>query len=116
VRLLADENIEKPVVEHLRAEGHDVLYVMEMGRGVTDDHVLALAKREKALLVTLDKDFGELVFRKKLSGAGAILLRLTGMMTAEKSVLVSRALRKHGMEMTGCFTVITPRSIRIRKP
>ena len=65
--LLADENIDQSVVAGLRAEGHQVFAVSDMEPGVTDDVVLALANERNALLVTEDKDFGELVFRNDSS-------------------------------------------------
>ena len=58
--MLADENINQQIVERLRQDGHTVWYVVEMEPGISDDVVLDLANREGALLLTGDKDFGEL--------------------------------------------------------
>ena len=63
MNLLADENINQQIVDRLRQDGHVVWYVVEMDPGISDDVVLDLANREGALLLTGDKDFGELVFR-----------------------------------------------------
>ena len=63
MELLADESVERQIVEALRGAGHDVLSVAESEPGMPDDEVLALATRKRAVLVTLDTDFGELVFR-----------------------------------------------------
>mgnify|MGYP002628041632 FL=1 len=67
--LLADEGVERQIVERLRSDGHSVAYIAEMSPGISDEVILAQANDERALLVTFDKDFGELVFRQRLSRA-----------------------------------------------
>jgi hypothetical protein len=81
---------------------------MEMGRGVTDDHVLALAKRETPSGNTRQGFSGSSFSGRSSQSPVSYFYGLTGMTTAEKSGLVSRTLRKHGMEMTGCFTWSLP--------
>jgi predicted nuclease of predicted toxin-antitoxin system len=65
MRWLADECVAAPLVWFLRAGGHDVLYVAESAAGLSDPDVISLALREKRLLLTEDKDFGDLVFRRE---------------------------------------------------
>jgi predicted nuclease of predicted toxin-antitoxin system len=60
MNLLADEGIDKPIVDRLRQDGHQVLYIAEESSGLDDEAILALANRDRALLLTRDKDFGEL--------------------------------------------------------
>ena len=91
------------------------MYVAEMGPGITDDVVLQHAHDNAALLLTLDKDFGELVFRRKLISSGVLLIRLAGFPKEEKAGFVSIALQKHGNELQHSFSVLTPKTIRIRK-
>jgi predicted nuclease of predicted toxin-antitoxin system len=62
MEFLADECCDRGRVEELRQSGHDVLYVFESRRGATDDEVLALAFDQRRILLTEDKDFGELVY------------------------------------------------------
>lgn len=57
MRLLANENVEQPVVDALRAAGHDVTCVGEAAPGARDEQVLHLANVEGRLLLTNDKDF-----------------------------------------------------------
>lgn len=77
MRLLANENIPRDAVEALRTNGHDVVWVREMGPGSTDDEVLAFAINDQRVLLTFDKDFGELAWRGHLPGTrGVILFRL----------------------------------------
>jgi hypothetical protein len=79
MNLLADESVDRQIVERLRQDGHEVLYVAEMEPGVPDDVLLKRANGISALLVIADKDFGELEFRdKQLTTDGVILLRLAG--------------------------------------
>jgi len=114
MNLLADESVDGPIVRRLRRDRHKVLYVAEMTQGISDDKVLAEANRIKAVLITADKDFGELVFRRKRLFSGVILIRLAGQSRKIKSSIVSKVLKDHADEMAQAFTVISRSSIRIR--
>lgn len=115
MNFLADEGVDQVIVERLRREGYRVLYVAEMQPGITDDNVLELANQQGALLLTADKDFGELVFRLNRSAQGVVLIRLAGLSLESKAEIVVEALKQHLPELTGAFTVITPGHIRIRQ-
>jgi predicted nuclease of predicted toxin-antitoxin system len=115
MNLLADEGVDRPIVEQLRLEGHRVLYIAEMSPGIDDDAVLAQANTDDALLLTLDKDFGELVFRQNLIHAGVVLIRLSGLQATTKAQLIAAVMRDRGEELRDAFSVITPGSVRIRK-
>jgi predicted nuclease of predicted toxin-antitoxin system len=82
---------------------------------VTDDDVLRQANELDALLLTGDKDFGELVFRQRLVHAGVVLLRLAGLTNASKAGIVADAFREHEAEFRDAFSVISPGHIRIRR-
>jgi predicted nuclease of predicted toxin-antitoxin system len=114
MNFLADEGVDRPIVERLRQVGYHVLYVAEMAPSISDDEVLDLANRHNALLITADKDFGELVFRLGRINQGVVLLRLAGLMPARKAVLVVDALQVHAPELLNAFSVISPGMIRIR--
>ena len=92
-----------------------MLAVAEMEPGIDDQAVLARANADGALLITEDKDFGELVFRQRLVHAGVILVRMAGQSVASKADSILRALAGHGEEMAGAFTVLAPGLIRIRR-
>ena len=78
MRLLANENVPRQRVEALRSQGHDVAWIRSDAPGSTDRRVLAEARSGGRILVTFDKDFGELAFREGLpAGCGVILLRLS---------------------------------------
>ena len=75
-KLLANENVPAEVVEAARQAGHDLAWIAESSAGADDDTVLALSLAEKRVLLTFDKDFGEMAFRQgKDASCGVILLR-----------------------------------------
>jgi predicted nuclease of predicted toxin-antitoxin system len=115
MNLVADESVDHQIVERLRQDGHEVLYVAEVEPSIADDVVLERANESSALLVTADKDFGELVFRDKLLTMGGVIpLRLTGIVVARKAEIVSAAFTEHAAEFSNHFSVISPGRIRIR--
>ncbi len=115
MNLLADENIERQLVARLRSEGHTVPYVAEMAPGLDDEAVLREASQSGALLLTSDKDFGELAFRQHQLGAGVVLIRLPGVRAEARADIVVSILRERGSELEGSFSVISAGAVRIRK-
>jgi predicted nuclease of predicted toxin-antitoxin system len=114
MRILANENVSATVIQVLRDHGHDVLSVKESLRGEKDPSILARAQAEQRLVVTHDKDFGELAFRIGLPAeCGVILLRLSG---DDPDVDNQRALQaiESRSDWTGHFSVITEDRIRMR--
>lgn len=114
MHLLTNENTPASVVALLRAHGHDVLSAKESLRGSADITILARAQHESRVLVTQDKDFGELAFRHGAAArCGIILFRLEGEepdhdVDRMVSVIESRT------SWSGCFAVATDDRIRIR--
>lgn len=109
MNLLADESVDR-----LRQQGHDVVYVAELSPSMADDHVFQYANERDALLVTADKDFGELVFRLGKAHRGVVLLRLAGLPAAVKAETVARVFRDHAAELVGAFSVVSSGAVRIR--
>ena len=114
--LLADESVDRAIVLRLRQEGHAVVYVAELSPSITDEDVLAESLRLNAMLLTEDKDFGELVFRQRLAHIGVVLIRLAGLPKETKADIVAKAFQEHADELLGNFSVIMPATLRIRKP
>lgn len=115
MNFLADESVDRQIVERLRQDGHRVWYVAEMEPGISDDIVLASANREAALLLTADKDFGEMVFRQRLHTHGIVLIRLAGISPSRKAEMVASAINRYAKELPRAFAVITPGVFRIRR-
>ena len=115
MKFLADENFEPRFVERLRREGYEVLYINEIALGANDEEVLHYANKWEAILLTHDKDFGELYFRQGLISKGVVLLRLNELSLNEKIERAVKAMKQHKAELVNAFTVVTANSIRIRK-
>lgn len=113
MRILADENVPRAAVQALRDNGHDVLWARTEAPGEADVALLTRAQREGRVVVTFDKDFGELSFRTAAdAGAGIVLFRLQpaspgDVATTLVSVLESRA------DWSGLFAVVEPGRVRI---
>lgn len=103
MNLFADESVEGPVVERLRLDAHEVVYVAELTPSVVDEEVLQQANARGSVLVTADKDFGELVFRQGLVHSGVVLLRLAGLANAAKAEIVADVCRRHAAELIGAL-------------
>ncbi|WP_448543777.1 DUF5615 family PIN-like protein [Roseiflexus sp.] len=115
MNFVADESVDLPIVERLRQEGHRVSYVAELGPGMPDKAVLHLANQETALLLTADRDFGEMVFRQRLHTHRVVLIRLAGLIPARKAEMVAMAVKEHLTELPRSFAVIMPGIFRIRR-
>ena len=114
MRLVADENVEEPIVTALRKAGHDVTYITEVAPGSSDGEVLDLAGRESRLVLTNDKDFGEMAYREKRLPVGVILLRLDAQDAAQKASVLMRLLPALEGRLPGHFAVVTERRVRLR--
>jgi predicted nuclease of predicted toxin-antitoxin system len=88
MKILADESVDLPVFKFLKEAGFDIIHIMHGHGGSPDKDVLDLAYKQERILLTVDKDFGELAFRGKRPSFGIILYRLNGLTNTEKSVLV----------------------------
>lgn len=115
MNLLADESVDRPIVDRLRQDGHTVLSIADMDPGIDDNAVLRLADQNSALLLTADKDFGELVFRMGSIHTGVGLTRLAGLSPETKARIVSAAFADHGNELPSAFSVVSSGRIRIRR-
>jgi predicted nuclease of predicted toxin-antitoxin system len=115
VRWLADECVAAPLVAFLRTGGHDVLYVAESAAGLSDSDVIALALREKRLLLTEDKDFGDLVFRRERAIPGVVLMRIASENAGLKTIRLTAAIERYGEGLFGRYMVIDEGRFRSRR-
>jgi predicted nuclease of predicted toxin-antitoxin system len=113
-RLLADQNVPGAVVAALRQQGHDVAWVLEDAPGSPDPEVLERAQHDGRVLVTFDKDFGELAFHRGLAASvGIVLFRIT-LTSPEHAVRVAVAAFASRAEWAGQFAVVEDDRIRLR--
>ena len=114
MRFLADENVSRFVVERLRAAGFDVASVRETRPGASDKDVLDEADSGDRVLITEDRDFGELVVRQRLKVRGIILLELDRVPSGAEAELVAEIVRIHASKLTGNLLVVEPARVRVR--
>lgn len=106
-----------PVIRALREAGYDVIAISEIARGAADDHVLERAMKEKRVLITEDRDFGELVYARGRSSTGVVLLRFHSRALQVKAATLLEAISKLGSRLEVSFTVVEPGRVRIsRRP
>lgn len=111
---LVDESTGTAVAQSLRNEGHDVKAVADVLPEADDEDVLRFAMAEDRILITNDKDFGELVFRSGQPCPGLILIRPQVEGPANKIRVVTWTLAQCGQQLRGNMIVATETSIRIR--
>ncbi len=114
LRFIVDESTGAAVVKYLRSAGHDVLAVAEAMPQADDQEILARAMTEGRILVTNDKDFGELVFRGGQASHGAMLLRSHDDIPTNRVRVVKTILEQYADRLAGHFTVGTESGVRIR--
>lgn len=114
IKFYADESVEKRIVITLR-EKYSVVSVDETMKGASDSLVLKRSEESKTVLITADKDFGELVYNGQQLHSGIVLYRLHGLPINAKVAVIIAAIDKYGPDLLHSFTVVTPQNIRIRK-
>jgi predicted nuclease of predicted toxin-antitoxin system len=115
VRFLLDENVPRSLVRSLLERGHDAVPIPERLRGSADAKVLAHAARAGRILVTLDTDFGTLVFLSRRKPPPAVvLLRLPAAELVERVDPVIAAMES-ALIAVGVFVVIDRSGVRIRQ-
>ena len=114
MRFLADECCDAALVDALRSDGHDVLYAIESLRGATDDDILTRAFSERRILLTEDKDFGELVYRFRRPTHGIVLLRFDVTDRVLKIPRLRYLLDQEAERLPGAFVVLEVDKVRVR--
>ena len=114
MRLLADENFPFDAGEALRKIGHDVVWIRTKAPGAGDQEVLERAKSESRILITFDKDFGELAFRSRLPApCGIVLFRIRIRSAVHVANLAVKVFESRS-DWPGNFAVIEDNRIRLR--
>lgn len=114
IKLLLNENFPLPAVAVLRQRGHDLLVIRETCAGSDDVEVMAMAVREQRWIVTFDRDYGELVFHRRLPPPPAIiLLRESSYRPSEPAEWLTTLLLKP-QRFDGQFVVLSRSALRSR--
>lgn len=112
--LVADESVDFGIIKGLRQKGINVFSIAEKCGGIKDTEVLDLAVKNNALLITEDKDFGELAFRLKFQHKGILLIRLNDLLRKERLLLAIETISSHLHKLEGNFSVLTKNGLRIK--
>jgi len=115
MKFLFDQSTDRRLAPYLRRWGHDVTVVaVDYPPSLPDNEVLAIAQGQQRILITEDRDFGDLVFRHQQADTGAIYLRLPPMELSDKIVHLQTLLQDHSSDLDQ-FVVVTERSVRVRR-
>ena len=113
MKFLADESCTRPVILALRNAGHDVTAISEVAGGATDDQVLERASSEARILITEDRDFGNLVFGQQRPSPGVMLVKFQGRVRSAKAASVVQAVTLLGSKLQNAFVVVQPGRVRV---
>jgi predicted nuclease of predicted toxin-antitoxin system len=114
MKFFADENVARPIIQWLRLAGHDVLSGAEAGPGEDDAVWLRRAQESERVIVTSDKDFGELIFRDRLNSHGIVLIRTQKLSLRERLARLAAVWSTVEANPQGKFIVITEGRVRVR--
>ncbi len=113
MRFLADENFPYDAVQALHDDGHDIAWVRTDAPGISDRQVLARAMTNHRILLTFDKDFGELAFHAGLPAAcGIILFRISAPSSERVARIIASAVRTR-TDWAGHFSVVEAWRVRM---
>ena len=114
LKFLIDAGVGKKVEQWLSASDHDVKTIRAIDPKMPDHLILKIAAEENRLVVTMDKDFGEMVFRASQTHAGVLLLRLDEATSDEKARVIAHIIQNHADKLAGKFSVYQSGRLRIR--
>jgi predicted nuclease of predicted toxin-antitoxin system len=116
MRFLANENFPLPSVLKLREAGHDVAYVLEDSPGQIDPEVMARCHSEERVLLTFDRDYGELIFHRRMpSPRGVVYFRFVPNSPVEPAEVLLVTLLLGQYDLEGRFTLIQRNLVRQRQ-
>jgi len=115
MRFLVDESFPYSAADRLRRRGHDVVAVRDHLRGAPDEDVIAKARSEDRVLVTADKDFGEMIFRRGDTAPGVLLIRSRSSRPSVRVDLAIKAVDDLGEVLVGSFAVAGEAGTRVRR-
>lgn len=115
MKLLLDTCVWGGAKAELQAGGHDVLWTGDLAQDPGDEDILAQAHREQRVLITLDKDFGELAIRRGLPHSG--IVRLVNIAARQQGAVCHQVVGQYGDELArGAIVTVEAGRVRIRAP
>ena len=116
MKFLVDECVGPTAAKWLKQHNYDALSIYDDIPGIDDEAVLHKAVTENRILITSDKDFGEMIFKNKRPHCGVLLLRLIDEKPTNKIRILESILENYHQDLSGNFVVATEKTIRIIKP
>jgi predicted nuclease of predicted toxin-antitoxin system len=114
LRFLVDVGVGKKVENWLSEHGYDVQSVRALNPRMPDQEILQIAVTEARMVVTMDKDFGEMIYRSGLAHHGVLLLRCEAATGEEKARIVAKILMQYADKLMNKFCVYLNGKLRIR--
>lgn len=115
LRFLVDVGVGKGIEKHLREEGYDTKAVRDIDPRMEDREIIRIAVSENRMVITMDKDFGELVHHSPMEHSRVLLLRLEDAIGSEKLQVVKHIMKNYSDRIKNCFCVFQNGKFRIRK-
>ena len=115
LKFLVDVGVGKNVEQYLLEKKYDTKAVRSLDQSMPDKEIIRLAALEKRIVITMDKDFGELVYHSGLDHCGILLLRLEDATGSEEQQVIANILEKYADNMEDHFCVYQNKKFRFRK-
>jgi len=112
MKVLANAHFSRAVFGFLQSAGHDCLHAELLSPGLPDDDLLRIAVEQQRVILTADKDLGDVIFRRRVPAVGVILLRLHAATEAERLALLQKHWEAVERSVEGHFVVVTNRRVR----
>ncbi|MEN6423122.1 MAG: DUF5615 family PIN-like protein [Smithella sp.] len=114
MKFLIDVGVGKKVENWLRENGYDVLAVRDIDERAKDSKILQFAFETQRMIITMDKDFGELVFNSGKTHAGVLILRLEDADGDQKAAVIKSILQNYEKQLKSAFCVYQDGKLRIK--
>lgn len=115
IRFIVDVNLGNGVEKYLESLGYDVLTVRSVNPSMEDKQIVEIACREERIILTLDKDFGDLVYKSGMNHKGILILRIEDWSLKNKKDVLDWILNQHIEELQNAFSIYHKGVLRIRK-
>ncbi len=114
MKLVADESVDFSIIRSLRKKEFEVISILEDYSGISDVEVLRIAVKNNCLLITEDKDFGELTYRLKHKHCGVLLIRLNDVPRQNRIILAVETIVNYIEKIENSFAVLNKQGLRIK--
>jgi predicted nuclease of predicted toxin-antitoxin system len=115
LKFIIDVGVGKKVEDFLYRKDYDVLPVRDINPSMSDSKIIGIAAKDNRIIITMDKDFGELVYNSGLMHKGILLLRTENCSGDKKVKIISEILRNYSSELEDNFCVFSKDRLRIRR-